>query len=66
MPRSGRPKLLGKQVYIRLEPEVHEKLDQYIEQHETGPAKVTKSSVINHALKVFLDQQDQQKGADPK
>ena len=36
MPRTGRPKLLGQQVYIRLEPAVHEKLDKYIEQNETG------------------------------
>ena len=60
MPRTGRPKLLGKQVYIRLEPEIHEKLDKYIEQNEKGPVKITKSSVINHALKLFLDAQ--QKG----
>lgn len=52
--RTGRPKVPGESVYVRLDPEVAEALDTYVESTKDTPAKVSKTSVINHALKVWL------------
>ena len=59
MPRTGRPKKNGQEVYIRLDDEVYRRLIDHVKKKSIGPAKVTKTSIINYAVKIFLDQQDE-------
>lgn len=51
----GRPKVPGKSIYVRLDPDVGEKLVLYVEQQKQGPSKITQNSVINFAVKQFLE-----------
>lgn len=56
----GRPKIPGESVYVRLDPELAEELTRYVREQD-GPARTTKNSVINFALKKFFE--DLQKNA---
>lgn len=52
MPRTGRPRVPGESVYVRLDPAVAEKLNKKVE--ELKDLKVSKTSIINAALKSYL------------
>ena len=56
MSRTGRPRVKGQSVYVRLAPEVAEELTAYVERAKVGPAPVSKSATINWALRKFLSE----------
>lgn len=51
----ARPRVVGESVYVRLEPEVAQKLAAYMGRFKDGPATVSKTAVINLAVKNFLE-----------
>ena len=56
MARNGRPKVPGSSVYVRLSPQNAEALDRYIGRSGEGPGRMSKTSVINWALKKFFEE----------
>ena len=59
--KMGRPTVPGESVYVRLSPEVATQLNEYVAQQNTGIAKVSKTSVINWALREFLKTKGEKK-----
>lgn len=62
MTEMDRLKTSGQSTYVRLDPKLREKLDAYIEKRkEEEPIKITINSVINFALKKFLEGEEKNK-----
>jgi hypothetical protein len=63
MARTGRPRVPGVMAHIRIPPAIDEKIEKYVEEHNKGPAKVTKNSVVIYALeKFFAELEAEQEG----
>lgn len=52
MARTGRPKVPGESVYVRLDTDIGERLNMYVK--SLSEFKVSKNSVINAAIKTYL------------
>lgn len=55
MAKTGRPPKGGQNMSVRFDSDVWERLNEYVRQQSAGPGMVSKNSVVNWALKKFLE-----------